>query len=121
MLKLLFLFAAGQRLESFEITITRIATRVKKIVNEKIGSREGSDIFDSNGSSFSDEHNDCNYLDEPEVKNRKWKRRKPEIRSRKSLDRRTSSSSSDYESDESEGPDSVISTSDEDTSKYGKN
>ena len=35
-----FLFSAGHSLSTFELTISRLATRVKKIVSDKIGSSD---------------------------------------------------------------------------------
>lgn len=47
-------FIAGHSLTTFELTITRLASKVKQIVGDKIGSRDIEDDESSFGSSASD-------------------------------------------------------------------
>ena len=114
-------------MSTFELTITRIATRVKKIVSDKIGSTdlENEDDLESYDESYDESSDDDaeeevaeDDDDKDEDNNEKWKRRRRRPRkrhhSRKNKTEKTKrlpSSSSDYESDDEfdvGGPDSVI-------------
>ena len=117
-----FCFAAGHSLSTFELTITRIATRVKKIVSDKIGSTdlENEDDLESYDESYDESSDDAEDEevaedDKDEDNNDKWKRRRRRRhRSRKKEKKRLPSSSSDYESDDEFDKDSVIGSGHED-------
>ena len=50
----MFIFIAGHSLTTFELTINRLASKVRQIVGDKIGSRDIEDDESSFGSSASD-------------------------------------------------------------------
>ena len=94
-------FTAGHSLTTFELTITRLASKVRKIVKDKIHDEEDSEEDDDGDS------------EEEDSSDEKWKlrRRRRKRRKRKLLHE----SSSDYESEESEGPDTISSSSEDES------
>ena len=80
-------------MSTFELTITRIATRVKKIVSDKIGSTdlENEDDLESYDESYDESSDDDaeeevaeDDDDKDEDNNEKWKRRRRRPRKRHS-------------------------------------
>lgn len=94
-------FLAGHSLTTFEHTISRFASQVRRIVSVRIGSRDIEDSDDSDFCDVTSSHEDADGR-------QKWKWR------RKRRRKRHYPSSSEYESEESEGPD-VLSSSEEET------
>jgi len=111
---------AGHSLSTFELTISRLASKVRQIVSDKIGSRDGIEddensggSFDSSASSdFEASSTTSSGQEEEEGEEEKWrKRRRKKPREQRRRRRKHYPSSSEYESEESEGPDSVTSSS----------
>ena len=46
------LLLAGHSLSTFELTISRLASKVRQIVSDKIGSRDGIEDDENSGGSF---------------------------------------------------------------------
>ena len=101
---------AGHSLTTFELTITRLASKVRQIVSDKIGSRDIEDDehsgYDSSAASDYEVGSTDSTGQEEDDGEQKWRKRR-----RKKPERKHYPSSSEYESEESEGPDSLCTSS----------